>query len=410
MSINKTKTLYVGVDVHSKQNTCCFMDTSGNQIHKTFNVPNSSPGAEQIVSEIIQTAKSRNFSQVKIATEATSFYDYVFMDYLSCNQKLTCFNPMLYRFNPKTTKSFKKTYPDKDKTDPDCAFAIADRLRFGRLPQPYLKLQPYIPLQRLTRFRKHITDDISKEKTYFTTHLFLKYSSYSNIKPFSNTLGATSEALITNFTTDELASMDIKELVDFLIQKGKNRFIDANKTAQKVKKVIRESYRIRPALASSIDLVLATTVRNIRALNKSLKEINNAISQELKAFPNTLNSVKGLGDVYTAGIIAEVGDIKRFPSQAQLAKFAGLTWRKTSSGNFTASITRMTKTGNKYLRYYLWEAANSLRVHNEEYRRYYRKKYQEVSDHSHKRAIAFCARKLVRLVFALLSKNQLYQA
>lgn len=408
MSINKT--LYVGVDVHSENNACCFMDSSGKLVRNIFTVPNSRPGAERVVSEIIDSIKSNDFTNVMIATEATSFYDYVFMDFLSCNQKFSRFAPQLYRLNPKTTKSFKKTYPDKDKTDPDCAFVIADRLRFGRLPEPYPKLQPYIPLQRLTRFRKHIVDNIVKEKTYFTIHLFLKYSSYSKVNPFSNTLGNTSKSIILDYTPDELVSIDIKDLIDSLIEKGKNRFPNPEATAKKVKKAVRESYRIRPALASSIDLVLATTIRNIRALNKNLKEVNKAIAQELKAFPNTLTSVKGLGPVYTAGIIAEIGDIKRFKSQAQLAKFAGITWRKTSSGKFTASKTRMTKTGSKYLRYYLWEAANSLRVHNEEYRHYYTKKYPEVNDYPHKRAVALCARKLVRLVFALLTKNQLYQA
>jgi len=408
--MSNNKTLYVGVDAHSKHNTCCFMEQDGNLVRKIFAVPNSLPGSEHLVSEIIDSMNSNSFTQVKIATEATSFYDYLFLDFLSCNQQLNSFNPLIYRFNPKTTKSFKKTYPDKDKTDSDDAFAIADRLRFGRLPEPYPSHQPYIPLQRLTRFRKHIIDSMAKEKTYFTTHLFLKFSSYSSVKPFSNSLGASSEALITEFSLDELASIDINELIDFLIKKGKNRFPDPEAVAKKIKKVARESYRIRPALAFSIDLVLSTTIRNIRALNKSLKEINKAIEEELNAFPNSLPSVKGLGPVYTAGIIAEIGNIKRFSSQAQLAKFAGLTWRKTSSGNFSADITRMTKTGNKYLRYYLWEAANSLRVHNEQYRHYYRKKYKEVNDHKHKRAVALCARKLVRLVFALLTKNQLYQA
>ena len=69
----------------------------------------------------------------------------------------------------------------------------------------------------------------------------------------------------------------------------------------------------------------------------------------------------------------------------------------------------MTKTGNKYLRYYLIEAANSLRVHNEEYKAYYQSKYQEVTKHRHKRALALTARKLVRLIFLLLKNSQLYQ-
>jgi len=67
----------------------------------------------------------------------------------------------------------------------------------------------------------------------------------------------------------------------------------------------------------------------------------------------------------------------------------------------------MSKTGNEYLRYYLIEASNALRVHNAEYKAYYETKFQEVTLHQHKRALALTARKLVRLVFALLKRPAL---
>lgn len=70
----------------------------------------------------------------------------------------------------------------------------------------------------------------------------------------------------------------------------------------------------------------------------------------------------------------------------------------------------MIKAANTYLRYYLIEAANSLRTHNNEYKAYYKRKYKEVKKHQHKRALVLTARKLVRLVYALLSKQQLYRA
>ena len=68
----------------------------------------------------------------------------------------------------------------------------------------------------------------------------------------------------------------------------------------------------------------------------------------------------------------------------------------------------MLKAGNSYLRYYLGEAANSVRRHIPEYREYYARKYAEVTTHNHKRALALTSRKFVRLVFGLLAKNQLY--
>ncbi|MGP3779210.1 transposase, partial [Halanaerobium saccharolyticum] len=104
-----------------------------------------------------------------------------------------------------------------------------------------------------------------------------------------------------------------------------------------------------------------------------------------------------------------IGDINRFDKETNLASYAGLTWSQYQSGSFTAEETHLTKKGNKYLRYYLVEAANSLRVHNDSYKSYYYKKYNEVPKHKHKRALVLTARKFVRLVFALLSKGEIYQ-
>ena len=76
-----------------------------------------------------------------------------------------------------------------------------------------------------------------------------------------------------------------------------------------------------------------------------------------------LTSIPGVGLVYAAGIIAEVGQIERFENQAKLAKYAGLHWKKSESGNYKSENTPLTKRGNRYLRYYLIEAANSVRRH-----------------------------------------------
>jgi transposase len=405
-----SKTLYVGIDAHAKDNVCCFLDQEGSKVINVFSVNNNLTGAKELEERIDLVMKEHMFGELKIATEAVSFLDLHIVDYLASSEILAKYSPSIYQFNPKITHGFKRAYPDKDKTDADDAFVIADRLRFGRLPEPYEDSQPYFPLKRLTRYRYHLVRTIGREKNYFLTHLFLKYSSFNDIKPFSNVFGKAGIATITEFfSSDELASISIEELTEFLIQEGKNRFKDVKAVAEKVKQVARESYRIRPTLVNSVNLILASTIENIRALTSALKEVDEAIANEFKAFPNTLESVKGLGPVYSAGIFAEIGNIQRFSSQAKLAKFAGLTWRKTSSGNFEAEETHMTKTGNQYLRYYLIEAANSLKVHNEEYRLYYQSKYKEVSKHQHKRALVLTARKLVRLVFALLTKNQLYQ-
>ena len=97
-----------------------------------------------------------------------------------------------------------------------------------------------------------------------------------------------------------------------------------------------------------------------------------------------------------------------FPSNDAVAKYAGIVWKENQSGSFKAENTPMSKSGNRYLRYYLIEAAGSVLRHIPEYNEFYQKKYAEVTTHQHKRALALTSRKLIRLIFGLLAKNQLY--
>lgn len=143
-----------------------------------------------------------------------------------------------------------------------------------------------------------------------------------------------------------------------------------------------------------------------------MKAIDKAIERSIKGSdPNgytVLKSIPGIGLVWTAGILSEISDINAFHSSDALAQYAGLTWSRNQSGGFDADDRSTLKAGNSYLRYYLGEAANSVRRHIPEYQEYYARKYAEVTTHNHKRALALTSRKFVRLVFGLLAKNQLY--
>ena len=65
----------------------------------------------------------------------------------------------------------------------------------------------------------------------------------------------------------------------------------------------------------------------------------------------------------------------------------------------------LAKTGNPFLRYYLIEAANSVRQHCPEYRDDYNAKLVQSPKHAHKRALVLTARKLVRLVDVRLANG-----
>ena len=209
-------------------------------------------------------------------------------------------------------------------------------------------------------------------------------------------------------TVDDLANTDLDELTDFIAQAGRGRFVDPDATARAVRAAAKGSYRLPKTVNDTVNQAMSVSIASMRALKEQVKVLDKAIEQQFEIIPNTLTSIPGIGKVYSAGIIAEIGDIHRFDSQASVAKFAGLVWTQHQSGEFEAEHSRMIKSGNRYLRYYLLEAANSVRRCDSEFQRYYDLKFKEVNKYQHKRALALTARKLVRLVFRLLKDNRLY--
>ena len=77
---------------------------------------------------------------------------------------------------------------------------------------------------------------------------------------------------------------------------------------------------------------------------------------------------------------------------------------------FESEVTRLIPSGNRFLKYYLYEAAFSLVRCDKEYSDFYHLKYKEVNRYQHKHALALTARKFVRLFFRLLKDNRLYRA
>ncbi len=236
------------------------------------------------------------------------------------------------------------------------------------------------------------------------------YSTMTQEKVFSDTFSTTALAVYEKFESAEtLAKMDLQELTAFIMEKGKNRFPDPDAVAKALQKAARSSYRLPKTVNDSVNQVLAISITSIRALESQIKAFDKAITKQMELLPNVLISIPGIGPVLSAGIMAEIGDINRFQNQAALAKYAGLAWQQHQSGDFEAQTTRMIHSGNRFLKYYLCEAAFSLVRCDKEYSRFYHLKYKEVNRFQHKRALALTARKFVRLVFALLKDNRLYR-
>lgn len=403
------KQLFVGIDVGSRDNAVYIMLPDGSK-HSSFSVQNNLGGAQTLSKRVVAALEASDLSAVVIGMEATSVYGDNLMCFLREDGALGRFERKLHVLNPKQVKKFKDAYADLPKNDAVDAFIIADNLRFGRITNAvYMDDYRYKALQNLTRARFYAVQNLTREKQRFMNYLFMKCSGLAQEKVFSNNYGAAPLAVFEEFETpDDIANMDVEELAVFIAEKGKNRSPRPLEIAKEVQAAARGSYRLPKTVNDSVNQVLSISISSMRAIQTQIKALDKEIERQFENIPNTLTSVPGIGKVFSAGMIAEIGDINRFDGQASLAKYAGLAWTQHQSGNFEAQHTRLIKSGNRFLKYYLCEAAFALVRCDTEYRRYYDLKYKEVNKYQHKRALALTARKLVRLVFRLLKDNRLY--
>ena len=400
--------LYVGIDVSSKTNVTYLMKPDGSK-HSSFSVQNNVGGAKMLTEKIVSAMNVLSLTDVVIGMEATSIYGDHLVHTLREDGSLGRFQRKIHVLNPKQVRKFKDAYPDLPKNDFVDAFIIADHLRFGRIAsEVYMDDYRYEALKTLTHARFYAVQNLAREKQRFANYLFQKYSELAQNPDFKNT-SATMLNLVSDFeSVDDLANVPLEDLSAYLEKSGRGRFADPEAVAKQIHAAAKGSYRLPKTINDSVNQAMSASIATMRAMEVQIKTLEKAIEQQFQIIPNTLTSIPGIGPVYSAGIIAEIGDIHRFESQASVAKYAGLVWSQHQSGDFEAERTHMIKSGNRFLRYYLLEAANSVRRCDSEFKRYYDLKFKEVNVGQHKRALALTARKLVRLVFRLLKDNRLY--
>lgn len=349
--------------------------------------------------------------QMLIGMEATSVYHTHLMKYMAHDLDLNAYQTIIVPLNPKSASDWRKAYND-EKTDRKDAEHIATQLKAGRFKAAINRSEEYLALQRLTRERTMIVRKLAEAKNHYLNNLFLKLNTADSTiaaSAFSTTMLELLSGV--NYTLSDLSKMSLKQLTDIVRQYSRGAFKDPEEIAKSVKKSIKTSYTLDKLVADSVDLTLSTYYQQIKMYQSQIKQFDKTIDQLAETLPaiKCLRSIPGVGPVYAAGIAAEIGQIERFGSDASIAKYAGIVWLRNQSGHYEQEVKKRPKSGDQYLRFYLVEAADSVRQHDQVFADFYAKKYKEVNNHQHQRACVLTARKLIRVIFTLLKNGQLYE-
>jgi len=425
--------LVVGIDFSKNRTDLALLKSSGELLKRHQGFANNQVGYQEAKELILKTLKEQGLEGLDVAGEATSYYWLPLYIELEQDADLAAYDPDLFLLNPKWVHWYKKAQSSNHKNDQSDPRYIGDYLRVHRPTSAWHYDERWMPVRVYTRLRFHLVKSLTREKNLFNLYLFLAHTTYTLRKPFSEHLAVISQALLRDpELLASFAEMHADDLADLLHEQSP-RLGDPHKSAKRLHLVLQERYRLPEDLAETLQQAIEILLDTINHLEGQLARLEGKLIELIQSggYPEVgwLDSIPGIGLVFASGIAAEIGDLERFmnvqvwderkqqmrprrPKELAdaIGKYAGLWWPDNSSGNFQAEEKHLSREGNAYLRYYILEAADSLRRHLPFFTCYYNSKHDQALLHKHKRAIVLTGRKALNLFVALLRHKEFYRA
>jgi transposase len=285
----------------------------------------------------------------RLAFEATSSWYYVCDLIESLVDDLVLSHPLKTRLIAEA----------KIKTDKVDATILADLLRTNFLPEAYLAPAPVRELRELLRLRASLV---------------------------------------------RMRTMARNKVHAVLIKRGLRPPV-GNVFCQKGRRWLAE---VGLSLPQSYALAIASNLRIIDALSEEILVVNAEIGRRAEASEEAgwLDSMPGIGPFTALLILAEIGDVKRFPDASRLASYAGLVPSVHSSGGRTryGSLTRQ---GSPWLRWAMVQAARSAVRRPGPLQDRYRRMKQRKPEAT---AIVDLARFMLGCAYAMLSERRPFRS
>jgi transposase len=132
-----------------------------------------------------------------------------------------------------------------------------------------------------------------------------------------------------------------------------------------------------------------------------------ALASKDPGLTKLLETIPGIGPILAGTLLAEIGNVDKFPSGNSLVAFAGLDPKVRQSGVILSRNTRLTKRGSPELRRAFYLAAHVAKRDDPELKGYFLKKRSE--GRAYKEANIATARKICYRVYAVLKRKTPYQ-
>ena len=375
---------YIGIDISKYKHDFCIISNTGEVIVENSSFENNKKGFQSLLDQL----KPYNKSDVHIAFEATGHYSMNLELYLIEQEySFMKMNPLIIHQFLKT-RSLRRTKTDKT----DSLTIVSYLMSVPYKPNSDLLYNIYT-LKSLCRSREFLIKERSKFKILLTNELD---KSFPELKSFFNNRISTTLLYILkeHKNRKHISLMRDYETIRKLSH-GKFTYAKFAKLKQLAKNSIGH-------YDDNTDLLITTYVSIIENFNKKIDPIEKQISTIIKELNPKMLSIPGLGEITTATVLSEYGDINNFSSPGKMLAFAGLEPSIIESGTLQ-SKGRMVKHGSGHLRYSIMNIAMTILSNSPTFYDYYLKKRSEGK--CHRVALSHVCKKLIRVIYYLEKKQ-----
>jgi transposase len=307
---------FVGIDLHRRRTVLVRMTSAGERLGTMVRFPSTLEALRREMAPALSPAGP----VPQVVLEATYGWYWAV-------ETLQQLGAQVHLAHPLGIKGFTTRRVKNDERD---AVDLADLLRMGRLPEAHIAPEPVRALRELVRHRAKLSRWRSSVKT--SIHAVLAKRGVP--VPMSDLFGVEGTALLDALTRPASPA---------------------------------RPGSARPGCGSALEPEYAARVSSLRGLlgvlEGEITEFDRRIATALAGHPGyrTVQQISGVGPVFAAVFIAEIGDVDRFATADKLTCWAGLTPRHRESDT-TVHRGRVTKQGSKLVR---WAAVEAVQRSSE---------------------------------------------
>ncbi len=385
--------ILVGIDIGKNKHTFSIIDKETGEILLNPSVfDNNQTGFLYLIKKLSNYAKP----ELLIGMEDTGHYHFALLKYLLDNRYTAAL------INPTTTDLTRKIQGGITKNDTLDSITICDVISSNQRKKPYriTKVNRFdlYEQKQLTRHHHNLKEELNIYKNRLQKCIDIVFPEFNSL--FNSKYGIVYMNVLKTFSSaNAIANADIRSIRKCFEFKGRGGRISLS--AEQLKTAAKISVGI-PSAAEEIQIRLL--VCQIELLEKQLSETDKRIAEFSVQNNSAILTIPGISHFSGTSILAELGDICNYQKSSQIIKFAGVAPYHYESSQFTAQHTAITKKGSRYLRKTLYQIILPVINNNEVFYAYYNKKLAEGK--GHRCAQGHCIRKLLRVIYHLLTTGQ----